>query len=372
MARPRTALVSGSRPARVAIAKLTLLGVSVLICVAALEALTRLALAPLPEQPWSSAWWRERWLRHPAPSNGEQTWYPIDRFDPVLGYTMLESVDGIRYEDSGGAYVTSSNAIGARGTREYPVEPPPGTMRAVFIGDSFTFGQGVSDHETFPAALEAMSPDLEAINLAVHGYGHDQMLLRLERDGVRLDPDVVVLGFINLDVPRNQLEFRDYLKPRFDVRDGRLVLTNPSLLPPHRLRRQLGLRSLCYPRMVLDRLLRGRRDAHSLVVTRMILDEIVRVSEAAGARPVFVYLPTFSECRQGLATPHSAYQETCRAHDGLECVDPTPAIHAFLRGQERPERLFVDHYEPAVHRVIAGELHEALVPDPSADADRGE
>jgi hypothetical protein len=58
----------------------------------------------------------------------------------------------------------------------------------------------------------------EVLNLGVHGYGHDQMLLYLREEGLRYRPDVVLLGFVQIDMPRNQLSFRDYAKPRFGVR----------------------------------------------------------------------------------------------------------------------------------------------------------
>jgi hypothetical protein len=336
------------------------------LCIAAAESLTRLGLLPLPVHPSSSAWWRERWLRSKTERSADQTWYPIDVFHPVLGYTMKKNVAGVRHQDSRGVYITSSNSIGARGTREYPAQPPPGVTRVVVIGDSFAFGQGVSDDETFAAFLEAIDPGLEAINLAVHGYAHDQMLLRLRLDGLGLEPDLVVLGAVNMDVARNQLTFRDFAKPRFALRDGRLELTNTPLESPSAVRKTLRLRSLCYPIMLLDRVNRSQNASANELLTRKILDQIVSVCESAGIRAVFVYLPMFSECEQGRSRPHPVYVETCRAHKSLIFVDPTPAIHAFLSDKEQPESFFIEHYEPEIHRVIANQLQAVIADLPSA------
>jgi hypothetical protein len=62
------------------------------------------------------------------------------------------------------------------------------------LGDSITFGTGVGDEQTFSHLLDAR-PGLEVLNLGVDGYGTDQALIRLEREGLAYRPRVVVLNF---------------------------------------------------------------------------------------------------------------------------------------------------------------------------------
>ena len=81
----------------------------------------------------------------------------------------------------------------------------------------------MSDHETFPHVLEQLLAPAEVVNLGVHGYGHDQMLLRYRAEGRRYAPDLVLLGFVADDVGRNLLAFRDYAKPRFLLEGGALL-----------------------------------------------------------------------------------------------------------------------------------------------------
>jgi hypothetical protein len=71
--------------------------------------------------------------------------------------------------------------------------PAPGRARVVMLGDSITFGHGVGDDETFSAVL-SRDPDVEAVNLGVPGYGTDQELIRLEREGFPLHPQAAVLN----------------------------------------------------------------------------------------------------------------------------------------------------------------------------------
>ncbi len=76
-------------------------------------------------------------------------------------------------------------------------------FRVAFLGDSFTFGEGVPFADTFPertaAALRALhaGEDLafEALNFGVGGHNTVQSLLVLRELALPLRPDLVVLGF---------------------------------------------------------------------------------------------------------------------------------------------------------------------------------
>jgi hypothetical protein len=88
----------------------------------------------------------------------------------------------------------SSNAHGYRG-RELALPKAGGHTRVIVLGDSIAFGLDVADQETFTHLLDARDNGIEAANLAVQGYGPDQELLVLLREGLGYEPDVVVLAF---------------------------------------------------------------------------------------------------------------------------------------------------------------------------------
>ena len=97
-----------------------------------------------------------------------------------------------RYVGRDGETITV-NAGGYRGLLHSDL-PAPGATRVVMLGDSITFGTGVGDQETFSHLLDAL-PGLEVLNLGVDGYGTDQELIRLEREGLARHPHVVILNF---------------------------------------------------------------------------------------------------------------------------------------------------------------------------------
>ena len=72
----------------------------------------------------------------------------------------------------------------------------------------------------------------EWVNLAVHGYANDQMLLTLEEEGRRYGPDLVLLGFHPSVIYRNTLTFRSFAKPMYVLEEGKLKLTNVPVPSP--------------------------------------------------------------------------------------------------------------------------------------------
>ena len=106
------------------------------------------------------------------------------------------------------AYIQRVNALGLRG-RETTVEKPAGTRRILMLGDSFTMGKGVQDNETFSIIAEKLlQPQLaacgggsiEVLNGGVDSYAPVLSALQLQRDLLRVSPDLIVENFDNSDL----------------------------------------------------------------------------------------------------------------------------------------------------------------------------
>jgi len=112
-----------------------------------------------------------------------------------------------------------------------------GTFRVITLGDSFTWGIEAGEEEHFPHYLETIlraRRPAEVFNMGVGSYGIDQMVLKYERHGRPLRPDVVVLGIFPHDYDRTRLSFYSYAKPVFrpDGTTGLYVLENVPVPPP--------------------------------------------------------------------------------------------------------------------------------------------
>lgn len=143
--------------------------------------------------------------------------YPAVR-DPELGYVPKPDY---RAEDSRwGTTVT----IDARGFRSNGAPTPDGRP-VVAVGDSFTFGDEVHDHETWPAQLERIL-DQPVLNGGVFGYSFTQAVLRAERILQDVPAEWLIVSFIPDDLTRSEFSKRYTAVPWFDIVDGGLVLRN--------------------------------------------------------------------------------------------------------------------------------------------------
>lgn len=131
---------------------------------------------------------------------------PLHVYSDVYGW---EPRKGFRMVEENRA--TTINARGYRGPELPAVRS--GRPRVVILGDSIGFGLEVGDEQTF-AHLLGTRARVDVANLAVQGYDPGQELIKLERQGLSLNPDVVVLAFcLNND-------FADAALPVF-LYDGR-------------------------------------------------------------------------------------------------------------------------------------------------------
>ncbi|MEZ5844299.1 MAG: hypothetical protein R3D27_11305 [Hyphomicrobiaceae bacterium] len=100
----------------------------------------------------------------------------LTRPDKTLGYVPRESFDA-RISDARGAWVDAQVSITPEGLRANDNQPRPTGARLLAVGDSFTFGAQVSNHETWPACLERrLSQPVD--NGGVFGYGAAQAVRR--------------------------------------------------------------------------------------------------------------------------------------------------------------------------------------------------
>ncbi|HYM25546.1 MAG TPA: GDSL-type esterase/lipase family protein [Vicinamibacterales bacterium] len=115
--------------------------------------------------------------------------------DPEIGYRHAAGYRG--FLTNGVEYYTAvrTNEFGLRGPS---VSIESDTARIIVLGDSFVFGQGVSEEESLPSRLEA---DLshrglraQVLNAGVRGYGTDQEARWLRVMAPRLRPTLVILG----------------------------------------------------------------------------------------------------------------------------------------------------------------------------------
>jgi len=190
-----------------------------------------------------------RWLQpSPCPSATDASVMTcLHAYSEVYGWDLRP---GIRLCPPTGCITT--NALGYRGPA-HPRERDAGRTRLLLLGDSVAFGLEVDDDQTLAHHLERSPEAYEVVNLSVPGFGTDQELLKLTREGLAYEPDVVILNFCGAnDLVDNTLPAFLYngahAKPFFRIEAGKLRLHQDHLRLTRRERLGLWLseRSFLY------------------------------------------------------------------------------------------------------------------------------
>lgn len=253
------------------------------------------------------------------------------------------------------------NAQGFRGTED--VGPRQDGQRRVFsLGDSYTWGFGVGDNETYAAQLEEMSQGrLEVINGGTPGWGTFQFRVRLERWLDELEPEVVVVFLNTADILRqpyaNPDREREFLRRsafRNNIRRfSKIITVSVRLLERYRLQRQNRQVANAVP-MGNAGGVRPELYARLLEADTQRLEEMVAMTRARGASFVLVAWPQQIPETDAFMAAMRAFAE---AQD-IQYVDMSATL-----GENSYDAYTLpsDHHPSAFgHRLIAERLLEVL------------
>jgi hypothetical protein len=152
---------------------------------------------------------------------------PQDFFaeDAEQGYRAKPGRYIFRYTGQrGGApeHVDTVVTINGDGTRFTGNAPASAARRIFVLGDSFVFGDGVNDEQTFSFLLQAANP-VDAVHLhALGGYSWANALVTMDRIKDQIRPgDTVILGYAfyykerHVEAPGRLRDIRDWMASSF-------------------------------------------------------------------------------------------------------------------------------------------------------------
>jgi lysophospholipase L1-like esterase len=131
--------------------------------------------------------------------------------DAAFGFWNLPNLRNKQFQSEANCplYRVSTDARGYRSARPAPGPKSAGVRRIVVLGDSYTFGVGVQNEETFPAELETLlnagkgGERYEVINAGSPGWGTENELAFWTTRQSELQADLLVLAFYRNDVTDN-------------------------------------------------------------------------------------------------------------------------------------------------------------------------
>jgi len=251
--------------------------------------------------------------------------------------------------------------IGDHGTRSNGDTPAPGERPlSLVVGDSFAFGDGVNDEDSWPAILERITGE-RVVNAAIPGFGLDQAVLRAEQLAPVYAPDTIIVSFIPHDVLRCEMShWSGHPKPYFDIEDGVLRLQSaatshhPALVLLKKLLSLSATMNLLFSKFLYwegpEEVIVHRRGRE---VGCLLMKRLAGLGRARQVRIVVLAQP-----QEPTATPEQLELKdgllACAQDEGLLTLDVFPAIER-LPLQERTQ-LFPRHMTAEGNRMIATEL----------------
>ena len=248
------------------------------------------------------------------------------------------------------------NNLGLRDDREIALDKPPGTTRILMLGDSVTFGFGVSLAETasrrLQEALNAGSPAarFEVLDSGVGNYNTVMEVAYYLKDGQRLHPDIVVLNFFVNDpeptpVPSSNLLTRHLLAAVY-VNNRMDSVSRWANGAPGWERYYEGLFDAQRP---------GWRKAQAAIAA------LKQACDRQGARLLLVNYPDLHQTEPYPLQSINRAIESVARNAGIPYLDLTPAV----AGESIPAQLWVHPSDPhpngRMHARYAQMIHDWLI-----------
>lgn len=245
---------------------------------------------------------------------------------------------------------------------------PESSDIVLVVGDSFTFGDQVSDTETWPSQLERLL-NKPVVNGGVFAYGTDQTYLRLKSLLTRYKPQTIIFSFIRQDIARCEYTISYGLnKPYFIIEDNSLKLMNVPVkqVPkqPKTLFKLLGYSYFFHALMMKYdplRWLLGGYEYHENhtgyrgeEITCIIFQEMEKILKENNIHNAYVLVQeSYYDTYNSLPTVHDALN--CLNKEKIEVIDLREELSNLkTENRSRYDSLFLEtHMSPLGNQFVA-------------------
>lgn len=159
--------------------------------------------------------------------------------------------------------------------------------RILLLGDSFIMSVYLNEDQTITNELrKRLGKNFSVYNLGIPGYGIDQSILAYEKYQKIIDPDIVILFYIDDDISRVLESFRKVEgmnKPSFDLIEGKLT-------PRYSSQRGISI-SLMENSYLLNKFYKKYMDYYSIDLTENLFQRLINNTKSNKQNLVIVRCP---------------------------------------------------------------------------------
>ncbi len=286
--------------------------------------------------------------------------------DPLLYWRLKPNQDCFTKVDHKPVHINSHSTRGA----DFETVRPPNTIRILSLGDSRTFGWGVSDSETYSERLRSMleksnggKEKVEVINAGVNAWSYPQILVYFREIALQYHPDVVILADANfwtqfseknspefVEKFMNRVRLKNFLR-HFAIYHYVIEVKLKDFYERHR-------DKFIPVDPNNDSMFKEQQQKDPNAVFRSAIEGICQVAQSNRIKPVLVFIPTLAD----FATTNSPSILEVKAEVGKSLNVPLLDLRTAMRPELNSLYLEGDpvHFNQRGNEIIASQLFEVL------------
>jgi lysophospholipase L1-like esterase len=274
------------------------------------------------------------------------------------------------------SYDYRHNSFGFRDV-EHQQEKPKGVFRILGLGDSFTYGVGVTFEECFLHRLEkklndrqGVHPQIEIIKAGIPRFWPEPERLLLQHYGAQFSPDLIIVAFL----PNDVLDTFDGLHALRVTKDGALRTAEAEQLGDSGTWLYIHFHSarIVLKYYVAAKIAKVRQaprpadtykpDGYHEKDWRKIeeeYDKMIALTKQMGANIVFIHIPQMGPWDETASYPARRLSAWCQRR-GVSFIDVLPA----MREAAKTRKLYYTkdgHCTPDGYAVIAETIYSGIL-----------
>ena len=261
------------------------------------------------------------------------------------------------------------NSHGTRGP-DFQTGKPPNTLRILSLGDSRTFGWGLTEAETYSRRLQELlqqqigaTEKVEVINAGVNAWSYPQLLVYFRDWGLGYRPDYVILAEANWGTQfseKNSPEFVKKLMLRVRLKSFLRRFAIYNFVVETELRNFYNQERLKFipvdPKQ--DPLFKEQQQSDPDAVYREAIEGLCRLAQTNHVKPVLLFLPAVDEQTVNGRMQLLEIKRVASQKLGVPLVDMTADL------QPQGKALYLDadpvHLNAQGNAMVAERLFETL------------
>jgi len=263
------------------------------------------------------------------------------------------------------------NSQGTRGA-EFSPDKPMGTLRILSLGDSRTFGWGLSESQTYTVRLQQLLQQqpghprsIETINAGVNAWSYPQMLVYFRDRALAYRPDFVLIGEANLWTQfseKNSPEFVSRFMTRVRLKNLLRHFALYHYVVEVKLQNFYGrYRTKFIPvDPHQDTLFKEQQQKDPDALFRNAIEGICRVAQTNHVQPIVLYIPMLTELETTNVNSVLKVKRDLSQLFGVPLVDLTPDLQ--LLGKELYLEADPVHLNSRGNEIVARRLFEVISP----------